>query len=194
MMFKSVTPSYSGGGIYIFTGSLENGNYFIADSCEFDIREINVNPNDYDFCDEVLQADWQEEHLVKDYESGSAEAKQFFEKMLEWVIENRPNEPMTNNYTLSDMIELKKAVAGNPDEEILKESLEEVDPDDSAEYMAELLMDDTTTTWKMYERLVGNWLNGSTEYRNGLNDAVILITGWSLDTIAKKLMEKEEEE
>ena len=194
MMFKSVTPCYTGGCIYVFTGSLENGNYFIADSCEFDIREINVNPDDYDFCDEVLQADWQEKHLVKDYKNGSAEAKQFFEKMLEWVMENRPNEPLTNNYTLSDMIELKKAVAGNADEEILKESLEEVDPDESAEYMAELLMDDTTTTWKMYERLVGNWLNGSTEYRNGLNDAVILITGWSLDTIAKKLTEKEEEE
>lgn len=190
MMFKSVTPCYTGGCIYVFTGSLENGNYFIAESCNFDIREINANPDNYDFSEEVCQAEWQEEHLVRDYENRSVESRKFLTEMLDWVLENKPK----GDYCSSDMEELKNVLAGNADEEILKESLEKVDPDDSAEYMAELLMDDTTTTWKMYERLVGNWLNGSTEYRNGLNDAVILITGWSLDTIAKKLMEKEEEE
>ncbi len=56
--------------------------------------------------------------------------------------------------------------------------------------MAELLMDDTNTTWKVYERLTGSWLNGSMEYRNGLNDAVILLTGWSLDTITNNIFER----
>ena len=73
-------------------------------------------------------------------------------------------------------------------EEILRRALEETECEDTADYMAELLMDDTTTTWKMFEHLVSAWLNGNEDYRNGLNDAVIEITGWSLDTIAKHLL------
>ncbi len=72
----------------------------------------------------------------------------------------------------------------------LKEAYEKMDPSTSAEYMAELLMDPDASTWKMFERLVNYWLNGTEEYRKGLNDAVIEITGWSLDTIAKELLER----
>ena len=77
-------------------------------------------------------------------------------------------------------------------ETIIKEALSIVDRDNSASYMAELLMDDYQSTYKMYEELAFSWLNGSEEYRNGLNDAVIIITGWSLDTISKNLMNKKE--
>lgn len=75
-------------------------------------------------------------------------------------------------------------------EEILRRALEETEREDTADYMAELLMDDSQTTWKMFERLVSAWLNGNEDYRKGLNDAVIEITGWSLDTIAKHLLDK----
>ncbi|MBR6475420.1 MAG: hypothetical protein IKS98_08210 [Lachnospiraceae bacterium] len=78
-------------------------------------------------------------------------------------------------------------------EDVLRNGLEQIETEESADYMAELLMDDTNTTWKMYERLVGVWLNGSKEYRDGLNDAVILITGWSLDTITKNMLERQNE-
>lgn len=78
-------------------------------------------------------------------------------------------------------------------EEILRKALDKVSKEDSAEYMAELLMDENTTTWKMFEELAYSWINGNEDFRNGLNDAVILITGWSLDTIAKELFNKYEE-
>lgn len=77
-------------------------------------------------------------------------------------------------------------------EKILQKAFDDVDYEDSAAYMAELLMDDEVTTWKLFERLVGAWLNGNEDYRKGLNDAVIEITGYSLDTIANHLLEKEE--
>ena len=77
-------------------------------------------------------------------------------------------------------------------EEILRRALSEVTREDSADYMAELLMDDKNSTWKMFEELCFSWLNGNEDFRDGLNDAVILITGWSLDTIAKRLLEEDE--
>lgn len=75
-------------------------------------------------------------------------------------------------------------------EKTLRKGFEQADAEEAAGYMAELLMDDTNTTWKVYERLTGSWLNGSMEYRNGLNDAVILLTGWSLDTITNNIFER----
>ncbi len=75
--------------------------------------------------------------------------------------------------------------------EALKKTLEVADREDTADYMAELLMDETTTTWKMYEELACAYLNAKTdEYRNGLNDAVILLTGWSLDTISENIQKR----
>lgn len=76
-------------------------------------------------------------------------------------------------------------------EEVLKKGLELADAEEAAGYMAEILMDDTDSTWKIYERLVSSWLNGSKEYRDGLNDAVILLTGWSLDTITNNILERQ---
>lgn len=76
-------------------------------------------------------------------------------------------------------------------EEILRKALSEVTREDSADYMAELLMDNENSTWKMFEKLCFSWLNGNEDFRDGLNDAVILITGWSLDTIAKRLLEED---
>jgi len=107
--FKAVTPCYSGGGIYIFTGSLSNGDYFISSSDMYDIRLINVNPDDYDLCEEVCMAEWQEEHLVRDYECGSDESRQFILDMFEWILEHRPE----GDYLESDILILK--------DELLKE-------------------------------------------------------------------------
>ena len=101
--FKSVTPCYSGGGIYIFTGSLANGRYFISSTDMYDIRELDVNPDDYDFCEEVCMAEWQEEHLVRDYECGSEESREFILDMFEWILEHRPE----GDYLETDIMILK---------------------------------------------------------------------------------------
>ena len=75
--------------------------------------------------------------------------------------------------------------------ETIQKAWENVDRDNTAEYMAELLMDDENGTYKMFEELASAYLNNeSEEYRNGLNDAVIILTGWSLDTIAKEMLQK----
>ncbi len=73
--------------------------------------------------------------------------------------------------------------------DVIKKAYSTVTREDSAEYMAELLMDDENSTYKMYEELASAYLDGNDEYRKGLNDAVIMITGWSLDTISKRLLD-----
>ena len=74
--------------------------------------------------------------------------------------------------------------------ENIKKAYETVAREDSAEYMAELLMDTDNGTWKMFEELSSDFLNGNEDFRKGLNDAVTILTGWSLDTIAKNLLDR----
>lgn len=76
------------------------------------------------------------------------------------------------------------------DTEIIQKAWNELDREDTADYMAELLMDDDNGTYKMFEELASACLNGSEEFRKGLNDAVIILTGWSLDTIAREMLQK----
>ncbi len=100
LKIENVTPIYTGGGIYIYTGELSDGNYFIASDQSFagdyfDIRIVDENPADYeeDFCNVT----WQEEHLVSDVVGG--EAREFTIQLLEWVLENHPE----GNYQLGDI-------------------------------------------------------------------------------------------
>ena len=62
-------------------------------------------------------------------------------------------------------------------DELLRKALDLLDREDTAEYMAELLMDETQTTWKMYEKIASAYLNGNEDYRKGLNDSLIYLTG-----------------
>lgn len=111
-MFISVEPEYTGGGIYVFTGELDNGNYFMAETSFYDVRILNENPSippemsDDEVWDKYgisrdedawPSVEWQEEHLVEDLDPKRAKA--FFMSMLEWVKENHPS----GNYLSSDM-------------------------------------------------------------------------------------------
>ena len=69
----------------------------------------------------------------------------------------------------------------------------DVDRDTAAEHMTKLLTDENWTTYKMYESLVSSWLHGSEEYREGMDEALSILTGWSLKTITKDLLEKMKE-
>ena len=81
-----------------------------------------------------------------------------------------------------------------------------IDPDDlistamdqdcetTADVMAELLMDENWTTWKMFEGLAGDYLNGNSDVRKGIDLAVSALTGWNMTSIAKKILEKTDEE
>ena len=72
---------------------------------------------------------------------------------------------------------------------IIKDAYENGDCEVSAEVMAELLMDDTNTTWKMFENLASEYIN-CPEKREGIDCATILLTGWSIATIAEKVSER----
>lgn len=109
------TPNYTGGNIYVFTGKLKDGNYFIADDSYFtaddngnvsgfDVRIVNMDP------DKVLETDsdgisytlvddtqLQEQHLVKDLDEDDAIA--FTVDLLEWILENKPD----GNYQVDEI-------------------------------------------------------------------------------------------
>ena len=59
--------------------------------------------------------------------------------------------------------------------------------------MTELLRDENWSTYKMYEDLLSSWLNGSEDYRKGLDDALSTLTGWNLKSITKQLLTKASE-
>lgn len=102
--FISVDPEYTGGGIYVFTGKLADGNFFMADTANYDVRLLTEDPNEPTGMDtlgiverNIDSVEWQEEHLVKDLSPD--EAVKFFKAMLDWVAENDPS----GNYLGADM-------------------------------------------------------------------------------------------
>lgn len=102
--FVSVEPEYTGGGIYLFTGRLTDGSYFMADTANYDVRVLNADPNEPTGMDalgiterNIDSVEWQEEHLVNDLKPDEAVA--FFKEMLKWVEDNDPS----GNYLGADM-------------------------------------------------------------------------------------------
>lgn len=103
--FVSVEPEYTGGGIYLFTGKLTDGNFFMADTANYDVRVLTEDPNEPTYIRDdgtvwernIDSVEWQEEHLVKDLTPDEAVA--FFKEMLKWVEDNDPS----GNYLGSDM-------------------------------------------------------------------------------------------
>ena len=108
-----VTPNYTGGGIYVYTGKLSNNNYFIATDSSFmveddyvspfDVRIVNKDPDktykddegyDYTLLDDIT---YQDECLVKDLDEN--EALKFTIDILKWIIEYKPK----GNYQIDDM-------------------------------------------------------------------------------------------
>lgn len=117
-----VVPNYTGGGIYVYTGKLKDGNYFIADDTyfgkegdtfsPFDIRVVDTDPDkvytDEDGIEYTLLDDtyYQEQHFVEDIEEDNA--KEFTKMILQWVIDNKPE----GNYQIGDMEEYLSIASG----------------------------------------------------------------------------------
>ena len=96
MKITKAIPCYTGGNIYVFTGSLDDGTYFIADDCCYDVRVLDIDPDTVE--DEVWYEDFQKKHLVRDIPV--EDAPKFFKDMLRWVIKNKPK----GNYLEEDMV------------------------------------------------------------------------------------------
>ena len=99
----SVTPIYTGGGIYIYWGAFSDGTYFIADD-DYDLTIVDADPElSYKEDDDIFEADyseWQTEHLIRYVDDNKT--KNFFNEMFDWIIKNEPLTALCN-YSLADM-------------------------------------------------------------------------------------------
>ena len=80
MNIKTSQAIYTGGGIWLFIGELENGNYFLTDDygCTliFDTDPIDL--------DESLTDEWQEAHTIEDIGIN----KSFIDSLMDYMEEN----------------------------------------------------------------------------------------------------------
>lgn len=121
------------------------------------------------------KGDWEFAHVMQGSARAIAEELPKITKALETIINGRVEEPVV-------LSEEDKAIA---------EAYDKVDRDVSAEYMAELLMDDENSSYKMFEELAALFAEVKTaEARKAINDTVSILTGWKLSTIALTLLEK----
>ncbi len=97
-------------------------------------------------------------------------------------------------YEKSNVLENnKRTKATTEDLDIIKQALLEDNEENSAEYMAEVLMDDSVSTWMTFEHLASDYIYGSEDFRKGLDDCCMLLTGNSLRTIAEEIMQRAKE-
>lgn len=81
---------YTGGGIWVFTGKLDDGTFFMADGFEYDIRIVNEDPDEVEDGG-AWYVEWQEEHLVRDLDTES-QGPSFIVDIIEWIRANAPEE------------------------------------------------------------------------------------------------------
>ena len=94
---KTATACYTGGGLYIYYGQLENGLYFQAwDECEaVYICDTNTGTEEAQFLE------FYERHTVEEL-SGKA-FKTFWNQMLHFIINGGPSYDGYHNYSKSDL-------------------------------------------------------------------------------------------
>ena len=86
----------SGGGIYIYFGALDDGNYFLADDSYMEyVQFLDTDPSKV--FDESLYPEWQNNHRIGDY-SGQ-KAKDFLKDVLSWICDSRPS----GNYNVTEL-------------------------------------------------------------------------------------------
>lgn len=90
------TATYTGGGIYIYTGQLENGDYFMTND-DFTVYVEFYNADPYENLDESCNEIWQHEHHLGEY-SGQ-KALDFTKDILNWIIRKRPE----GNYSVDEI-------------------------------------------------------------------------------------------
>ena len=96
MKITYANAEYSGGGIYIYYGTLEDGNYFLTDDDSIDyVQLLDTDPSKV--FEESLYEEWQSTHRYGDY-SGQ-KAKDFLKDVLSWICDSRPS----GNYNVTEL-------------------------------------------------------------------------------------------
>ena len=80
------------------------------------------------------------------------------------------------------------------DIKIIKQALDTIDRDMTADEMSQLLIDPNWSTYKMFEHIANDYINGNEDVRKGIDQTMMNITGWSLGTIANNLLNRKEAE
>jgi len=90
---KAATAIYTGGGIYIYYGQLENGLYFRAcdDWESISICDADTSHDDADYCE------FYDTHQV--IEITGSNFKTAFNAVLRWIINNEPD----GNYCITEL-------------------------------------------------------------------------------------------
>lgn len=78
------------------------------------------------------------------------------------------------------------------DIKVIEDAYNKCSCEESAEVMAELLMDDQVSSWKMFEELVSAYQNGTAEKRSGIDAACAILTGNRLASIAEIILSRAE--
>lgn len=106
--------TYTGGGIYQYTGQFDNGNYFQTwTDYEDYIQELDVNPEEN--WDDNDDEEWQNEHMVAEHYG--SEAIKILMAAMHYIIANIP----VGNYSLG---EIEDALDSLKQETEIEEELE----------------------------------------------------------------------
>lgn len=80
--------------------------------------------------------------------------------------------------------------AKSQNENIINKTISEVSREKSAEILAEILMSDEISTYKMFEELAEKFLEGNEDCKKGINLACAVITGYDLFELSEKLLKE----
>ncbi len=65
--------------------------------------------------------------------------------------------------------------------------------DAAAEYMAEVLMDDDISTYKMYEDIASNYLYANDDYRKGVDMVLSVMLNQNFETLTESILAYQKE-
>ena len=89
--------------------------------------------------------------------------------------------------------EIDQMTEEKSDLDVIREAYVASDKEESASYLAEVLMDDQISTYGIFEDLASVYINGSEEFRKGLDTAVRYITGRSIRDMSETVIEMAKE-
>lgn len=94
--------------------------------------------------------------------------------------------------------EIDQVIEEKSDLDVIREAYTASDKEESAAYLAEVLMDEQIGTYGLFEDLTSAYINGSEEFRKGLDTAAKYMTGRSLremsETVIELAKDREKEE
>jgi hypothetical protein len=85
---KKANAVYTGGGIFIFWGDLEDNKYFMCDD-DGGVIILDSDPTDFDVS---LYVEWQEEHLVEYLEDNEEERLLFCDSLCDYLMKATKSE------------------------------------------------------------------------------------------------------